>query len=133
MAFSDRLKEQRLKANLKQTELAKLIGITCRTVQNYEAGASTPKTMASVTKIADALNIPTSVLLTDKDLFVIDAYEKGGAKASRDISELVTEVSGLFAGGTLKDEDIDGAMKALNDAYWKSKEKNKKYTPKKYL
>ena len=38
----------------------------------------------------------------------------------------------LFAGGTLSEDALDGAMKALNDAYWRAKEKNKKYTPKKY-
>lgn len=41
-------------------------------------------------------------------------------------------MTGLFAGGTLSEEALEGAMKALNDAYWIAKEKNKKYTPKKY-
>jgi hypothetical protein len=61
-----------------------------------------------------------------------DAHEKGGSKAARDIDELVSEVTGMFAGGSLSEEAIEGAMKALNDAYWIAKEKNKKYTPKKY-
>ena len=52
--------------------------------------------------------------------------------AEQDIDELVGEVTGMFAGGHLDDESLDGAMKALNDAYWIAKEKNKKYTPKKY-
>lgn len=42
------------------------------------------------------------------------------------------EVSGLFAGGNIADEDLDVMMKALQDAYWIAKEKNKKFTPKKY-
>ena len=41
-------------------------------------------------------------------------------------------MSGLLAGGTLDDEALEGAMKALNEAYWIAKENNKKYTPKKY-
>ena len=41
-------------------------------------------------------------------------------------------MTGLFAGGELSEEAIEGAMKALNDAYWMAKEKNRKYTPKKY-
>lgn len=41
-------------------------------------------------------------------------------------------MTGMFAGGSLSEEAIEGAMKALNDAYWIAKEKNKKYTPKKY-
>ena len=65
-------------------------------------------------------------------LLVVAAHEQGGSKAARDIDELVSEVTGMFAGGRLSDEALDGAMKALNDAYWIAKEKNKKYTPKKY-
>ena len=39
---------------------------------------------------------------------------------------------GLFAGGQLSEDALEGAMRALNDAYWMAKEKNKKFTPKKY-
>lgn len=63
---------------------------------------------------------------------VVAAHEKGCSKAARDIDELVSEVTGMFAGGTLSENALDGAMKALNDAYWIAKEKNKKYAPKKY-
>ena len=31
-----------------------------------------------------------------------------------------------------REEALEGAMKALNDAYWIAKAKNKKYAPKKY-
>ena len=62
----------------------------------------------------------------------IEAHQKGGAKAARDIDELVGEVTGLFAGGQLSEDALEGAMRALNDAYWMAKEKNKKFTPKKY-
>ena len=65
-------------------------------------------------------------------MLVLAAQEEGGSKAARDIDELVTEVSGMFAGGHLSDEALDGAMQALNKAYWIAKEKNKKYTPKKH-
>lgn len=46
--------------------------------------------------------------------------------------QLVEEMGGLFAGGELSDDDIDGVMKAMQELYWKAKEDNKKYTPKKY-
>lgn len=64
--------------------------------------------------------------------YVVEAHEKGGSKAAKDIDELVGEVTGLFAGGQLSEDALEGAMKALNDAYWLAKEKNKKYAPKKY-
>ena len=78
------------------------------------------------------LNTTPEYLLGQNGLLVVAAHEQGGSKAARDIDELVSEVTGMFAGGRLSDEALDGAMKALNDAYWIAKEKNKKYTPKKY-
>ena len=41
-------------------------------------------------------------------------------------------MTALFAGGELSEDSLDGAMRALNDAYWIAKDKNKKYAPKKY-
>ena len=47
--------------------------------------------------------------------------------------ELIDGMSGLFAGGTLSEQDKDAVMKALQDIYWESKARNvEKYTPKKY-
>ena len=45
---------------------------------------------------------------------------------------MVNEIAAQFAGGELSEEAMDGVMAALNRAYWIAKEKNKKYTPKKY-
>lgn len=132
MVFKDRLKEKRTEAQLTQVELAEKAGVTARTIQNYELGNRKPSNMEIIQRIADALHTTTEYLLGSSGTYVIDAHEKGGAKAARDIEELVGEVTGLFAGGELSEESLEGAMKALNDAYWIAKEKNKKYTPKKY-
>ena len=40
------------------------------------------------------------------------------------------EVTGLFAGGELDQDDMDEMMKAIQDAYWIAKEKNRKYASK---
>ena len=45
---------------------------------------------------------------------------------------LVAELSGLFAGGELADEDMDAMMRAVQEAYWIAKENNRKFVPKKY-
>ena len=130
--FKDRLKEKRLEAGLTQVELAGKAGVTTRTIQNYELGNRKPANMEVIQRIADALNTTTEYLLGSSGAYVVEAQERGGAKAARDIEELVSEVTGLFAGGELSEEAIEGAMKALNEAYWMAKEKNRKYTPKKY-
>ena len=132
MVFKDRLKEKRLEAGLSQAELAKRAGVTSRTIQNYELGQRKPANMVVIQKIADALGTTTEYLLGSSGSYVVEAREKGGAKAAHDIDELVSEVTGMFAGGKLSEEALEGAMKALNDAYWIAKEKNKKYAPKKY-
>ena len=36
----------------------------------------------------------------------------------------------MFTGGELSEDAIEGAYKALTDAYWIAKENNKKYAPK---
>lgn len=77
------------------------------------------------------ISVPTySTLLLCKPANVVEAHEKGGAKAAKDIEELVSEVTGMFAGGELSEDAIEGAYKALTDAYWIAKENNKKYAPK---
>ena len=38
----------------------------------------------------------------------------------------------IWEGEELADEDLDEMMKGIQEAYWIAKEKNKKYTPKKY-
>lgn len=132
MSFQERLKEKRLEANLTQAQLAEKISVTTRTIQNYELGTRKPTKYEVVQRLAEALNTTADYLLGQSGLLVLAAQEQGGAKAARDIDELVSEVSGLFAGGSLSEEAMDGAMQALNRAYWIAKENNKKYAPKKY-
>ncbi len=132
MKFQDRLKELRQKNNLSQVELGKLVGVSDRTIQNYENSRRTPQTYDIIYKLASALGVKVEELVSEEDMLIVGAAERGGVKAARDIGQLVGEVSAMFAGGELTDEDKDAAMRALNEAYWESKQINKKYTPKKY-
>ena len=127
MVFKDKLKEKRIEAGLTQADLAAKAGTTARTIQNYELGKSKPSNMEIAQRIADVLGTTTEYLLGSSGTYVVEAREKGGTKAARDIDELVSEVTGMFAGGKLSEDALEGAMKALNDAYWIAKEKNKKY------
>ncbi len=132
MSFKNRLRDMRVQAGITQKGLASAVGITERSIQNYELGTRKPNNMEVVQKIADALHTTTEYLLGSEETFVIEAHEKGGAKSARDVNELVSEVTALFAGGTLDKNAKEGVMAAINRAYWDAKEKNKKYTPKKY-
>lgn len=131
MAFAENLKEKRAQSGLTQAELAMKAGVTARTIQNYELGTRKPGNMVIVQRIADALGTTTEQLLSSGETLVVAAHERGGARAAKDINELVSEVTGMFAGGSLSDDALDGAMRALNEAYWIAKDKNKKYGRKK--
>lgn len=131
MAFAENLKEKRAQSGLTQAELAMKAGVTARTIQNYELGTRKPGNMVIVQRIADVLGTTTEQLLSSGETLVVEAHERGGARAAKDINELVSEVTGMFAGGKLSDDALDGAMRALNEAYWIAKDKNKKYGRKK--
>lgn len=132
MKFCEKVKEARNKAGLKQDELAKAIGVSLRTITNYESGERYPKKREVYYKLADVLKVDVNYLLTEDEEFLIDAEKQYGKRGAKQAKELLAEVSGLFAGGDLADEDLDEMMKGIQEAYWIAKEKNRKYTPKKH-
>ena len=109
-----------------------MTGIALRTIQNYESGERMPKQKETYPLLADALGIEVSSLMDDNADFVIKATEKYGSKGHEQAERLIKEVSGLYAGGELAEEDMEAMMRAFQEAYWKAKEKNRKYVPKKY-
>lgn len=82
--------------------------------------------------LAEILGVDPDHLHNENDDFVEVAQQKYGYRGKKQAMELVEQMGGMFAGGEMSEEDIDGVMKALQDLYWKAKEDNKKYTPKKY-
>ena len=131
MKFNERLKKYREEKGLTQAQLSELAGITTRQIQNYEGGKARPR-LDAAEKIAKALNFTTDELLGNADMLVAQAAEKYGARGAKQAQQLTDELTGLFTGGDLAEEDMELMMKAIQDAYWIAKEKNKKFTPKKY-
>ena len=131
MTFNERLKNIREQKGLTQEQLAKRSGISCRMIQKYESGVSRPRFEAAE-KLASALELPVSQLLGESGTFVVQAAEEYGSRGAKQAEQLMAEVTGLFAGVVLAEEDMDVMMKAITEAYWIAKEKNKKFTPKSY-
>ena len=131
MKFNERLKKLRDEKGLTQVQLSELTGISARMIQKYESGNARPR-LDAAEKLAKALNVTTDQLLGNGDMLVAQAAEKYGSRGAKQAQQLTEEVTGLFAGGEMAQEDMDVMMKAIQDAYWIAKEKNKKYTPKKY-
>ena len=88
MELKERIAKLRRIKNLTQAELAEKVGVTTRSIQNYELGTRVPK-MDTVVKIAEALGVDEKVLMSDEDYFVIEAHEKYGSRGKKDAEELV--------------------------------------------
>lgn len=133
MTFGEKFKEQRTKIGLTQAELAAKLKINPRMISLYENGKSFPRTRENYKKIADFFGVNVNYFLTEDQDFVVQASERYGDRGMKQAQQLIENMSGLFAGGTLSDGDKDAVMKALQEIYWESKERNiQKYTPKKY-
>ncbi len=131
MTFADKLRNLREQKGYTQAELAEAAGITTRTLQYYESGKRYPNNLSIAVKLADLLGTTSERLLGEEGGLVLDAHERGGRTAGRELRSLVEGVSALFAGGELTDEDRDAAMRALTTAYWIAKDGAKKYGNKK--
>lgn len=132
MAFSENIRELRKYRNLTQKDVADAIGVTVRTWQNYEMGVCMPRTENTVRCIADFFKVKISDLLAPEDYYIINAAEHGGDKAARELRTVLSELTALYSGGRLSEEDKELVIKALNEVYWDSKEKaSKKYGHKK--
>ena len=113
MEFCEKIRLLRRKAGMTQKQVAEKIGVTYRTYQNYEAGASLPSGSV-VSKLAAALGVSADTLLRDGKATPAKAPD-------RKLNALLTEMQALFAGGKLREEDKEYVLEALTEAYWRSK------------
>lgn len=132
MTFGEKVKKARKELGLTQTQLGEKIGVSRRTITSYEADAFPPRTRELYCKLAEVLGVNVNYLLTQEDEFVMDAGEKYRYRGKKGAETLVNELTGLFAGGELAEEDMDELMLAIQKAYVIAKENNRKYAPKKY-
>ena len=132
MKFSDKIKLLRNAAKLTQPELAAQAGISLRTLCHYEAGDQYPRKRETYVKLAEALNTTVDYLVTEGDGFEAEAYAQYGKRGMTQARALAEQLTGLFAGGELDEEDKDEIMQAMQTAYWQSKKINRRHIPKKY-
>ena len=130
MTFGEKFKNERKKRGLTQQEVADGLGITRRMITRYENDEAFPRTKDAYKRIADFFEIDVNILLTEDEEFIVQASEQYGRRGMKQAQDLIDGMNGLFAGGTLSEQDKDAVMKALQDIYWESKKRNiEKYTP----
>lgn len=131
MELKEKITKLRRMKGYTQGELANVVGVTTRAIQNYENGSRFPK-KDILAKIADALDVEEASLATDEEEFMIEANEKYGSRGKAAADKLIHNANALFAGGDVSEEDKAFVLEAIQQAYWEAKIINKKYTPKKY-
>ncbi len=133
MTFGEKLRTLRLKKELTQMQLAKEAGLGLNTISNYEKGKTYPQNREVYATLAKILDVSPDYLHNENDDFLAQTQQQYGSRGVKQAQELVSEVSGLFAGGEMAEEDMDEMMEAIQKAYWIAKKNNKKFTPKKYV
>ena len=136
----EKIRAARKKIGMKQGELADAIGVTQRSLTNYERGCAIPR-QSTLRKLSSVLGV-TVEYLTNDDIDDPDAYRateeqieiarsKFGSKGAREANELLRRNAALFAGGTLAQEEKDAFFEALMMAYVTAKTiARDKFTPK---
>lgn len=127
MTFGQKLRKYRKEKGLTQAELAEQAGLGLRTIINYEKGATYPQDRRVYATLTALLDVDADHLHNENDDFLSEAQRRYGYHGKKQAMMLVDELGGMFAGGELSEDDIDGVMKAMQDLYWKAKEENKKY------
>ena len=135
MTFAEKVKFRRESLGLSQHKLSELVGVTPKIITGYEKGYSKPRG-TTAHKLARALGVSVAYLVNDEiedptyDVeiapYAAETHIKYGAKASRDVEELLKSNQVLFAGGTLDQDEKDMFYEAITKAYWASKNEAKR-------
>ena len=132
MTFGEKVKNERNRLGLNQDELAKKIGVTRRVIRSYENDRSRPRGTERYKKLAEDLGVNINYLLSEDEAFIADVEDNYGHRGAKQAKELLAEVTGLFAGGEMADEDMREMVDDIQEAYLIAKKNNKKKKKKKY-
>ena len=133
MKFGEKVKEQRKKRGLGQDELANMLGVTRRTLTNYETGVSYPREREVYSKLAEIFQTNINYFLTEDEEFLTTAAERYGRRGLSQAQSILEETAALFAGGELSEQDKLGFLHEMQAIFFDSTERaREKFTPKKY-
>ena len=113
MKFGEKIKALRTEKRISQEEAARAAGISRRAYGSYEQSGIYPRNRDIYTRLAELFGCDVNYLLTEDEDFVAEAGARYGPRGKRQAERLVAEVSGLFAGGELAEEDKEEMLRAM--------------------
>lgn len=126
MKFCDKVRSMRREFHFTQSELAEKLGVSLRTVTNYETGQRYPQRREIYDKLGEIFHVHPNYFLSEdegEELMPRPIYPSEPQDVQ--MNHLVRQVTSLFAGGRLSEHDKDAVMRALTEAYWDSKQRQK--------
>ena len=112
MEFGDRVRTARMEKGLTQSELAKAVGVSTRSIQAYELKKSVPRSYDMYIKLAQVLSVTPESLsgMTEGEMeaadFLAEASTKYGSRGKAQARSILNQASAMFAGGELTEEMI---------------------------
>lgn len=132
MKFAANLREARKKLRLTQAELGEKVGVSQRSIANYEAGNAVPY-RPTLERLASVLNLSMEELMGEtadapdssvqQAEYVAEARERYGSKGANEMADLLTRNIAFFAGGDVDEASKDEMFRALASAYFSCKER----------
>jgi len=118
MKFGEKLRQERANAGLTQEALSSQLGVTCRTLQNYESGAVYPKKRELYTKLSEFFDTDLNYWLSESPV--------NREVSQNDASQVLADhIRDFFSQSDLTEEQMDDFMRIVQNAYWEAKDKNK--------
>ncbi|MFR7413871.1 MAG: helix-turn-helix domain-containing protein [Anaerobutyricum hallii] len=133
MTFGEKVKTLRTTKKMSQAQLAQELGVALRTVSGWENQNRYPKKRELYQNLADILGCDISYLMSEEESFITEASEQYGSRGAKQAQQILEQAAAMFAGGELSDEDKTAFMDEIQMLYLDSKQRAKKFTPKKYL
>ena len=121
MLFGEKLQAQRKKKGLSQEELARELGVTRRTVSNYENGGSYPQDRSVYFRLADFFGVDVNHFLTENEEFLTAAAEAYGKRGQDQARLILQQAAALFAGGELSEKDEIAFLHDMQAIFLESK------------
>ena len=124
MTFAEKVKTLRTEKGWIQQERADALGVSVRTVKNYESGDSYPKNRLIYKKMARIFDVDVNELLHEDEGFSMPEKDDAAYDDYKILRQSLNGIKKALASEKIGQRDKDILMKKIWDLYWKNKDKS---------
>ena len=117
MDFGEKIRTLRKDKMITQTELARQLHVSRRTVNGWENEGRRPKDHKIYYALSSILDCPAEYLISDKPGLVADVYETFGIHRNSISRRILLDIQAYFLSDSISAEEKDTLMFAVHEAY----------------